>query len=258
MQDILEPNQLIVGECASVMAEWPAECVDLTVTAPPYDNLRSYRGHDFDFDRVAEQLWRITKVGGVVAWNVKDQILDSGRTLASYRQAIAFQDLGFTFHDVIIVHLANVHGTYGTRYTNQYEHMMVIAKGRPKTVNLLTVSCTEAGKTDIDNTRSESESEKITDTVTKNQPQPRGNVWSYHIGYGHHTTDKMAYQHPAIMHENLAKDIISSWSNPGDLVLDPMVGSGTTTKMAAALGRDYIGIDVSPKYIDLATKRMQE
>jgi site-specific DNA-methyltransferase (adenine-specific) len=82
-----------------------------------------------------------------------------------------------------------------------------------------------------------------------------GNIWSYDVGYGR-MGDLFASEHPAIFPEKLAEDHLLSWSNPGDVVLDPMCGSGTTCKMAAKHGRQYVGIDIAEKYCEIARKRV--
>ena len=71
------------------------------------------------------------------------------------------------------------------------------------------------------------------------------------------TPDKIAYKHPAIFPEALAHDHIISWSNPGDVVLDPFMGSGTTAKMAKLTGRKYIGFEISEEYCEIARKRLE-
>ena len=85
----------------------------------------------------------------------------------------------------------------------------------------------------------------------------RTNVWTIRNGHGFGTRDAIAYQHPATFPEQLANDHIITWSNPGDLVLDPLAGSGTTLKMAKILGRQFIGIEISEEYCTIARKRIE-
>ena len=81
-------------------------------------------------------------------------------------------------------------------------------------------------------------------------------MWSIPVGGGHSTKDKIAYKHPAIFPEKVVEDHIISWSNEGDVVLDPFAGSGTTLKMAKKLKRNYIGIEISAEYIKIIHERL--
>ena len=92
---------LIVGNCVDVMRSWPDDIIDLTVTSPPYDKLRDYKGYSFPFEEIADELFRVTVPGGVLVWVVGDRI-KRGRSLTSFRQAIYFQEIGFSAHDIMI------------------------------------------------------------------------------------------------------------------------------------------------------------
>ena len=128
--------QLIIGNCVDVMSAWSPEIIALTVTSPPYDSLRDYQGYDFPFEDIADQLYRITAPGGVVVWVVGDRI-NGGRSLTSFRQAIYFQEIGFCAHDVMIYQKKNTPFMRSNAYTNAYEMMFVLSKGKPKTFNAL-------------------------------------------------------------------------------------------------------------------------
>lgn len=247
-------NTLLVGDCVRVLADWPGNCVDLTITSPPYDNLRDYNGYSFDFEGVADGLFRVTKPGGVVVWVVGDKI-NGGRTLSSFRQGLFFQEIGFWMHDVMIYRKKNTPFMRSNAYTNAYEFMFVLSKGSPKTFNPLKEPTVRSGyEMVVHNKGPDAVNNKVLKELKKEKT--RTNIWPYAVGLGGTTRDRIAFQHPAVFPERLAEDHILSWSNVGDLVLDPMCGSGTTPKMARANGRDYIGIDISADYIRIAEQRV--
>ena len=188
-------------------------------------------------------------------WVVGDRI-NSGRSLTSFRQAIFFQEIGFTAHDVMIYQKKNTPFMRSNAYTNAYEMMFIMSKGKPATFNPLKEPTQRQGYEMLPHN-------KLSDGVNKKRraelkkEKTRTNIWSYAVGLGDGTTsDKIAFQHPAVFPEKLAQDHILSWSNPGDLVLDPMCGAGTTGKMALLNERHFVGIDISAEYIEIARKRL--
>ena len=253
-------NQIICGNCAEIMKSWPDECIDLTVTSPPYDDLRDYEGYTFDFETIAKELYRITKPGGVVVWVVGDATIDGSETGTSFRQALYFKDVcGFKLHDTMIYAKNAVSFPDTNRYYQVFEYMFVFSKGRPKTVNLIR------DKRNLNFGRAISGADRKKDGTFKARRKGkviqklgvRFNIWEYLTGKYHSTRDEIAFQHPAMFPEQLAADHIISWSNPGDIVLDPMCGSGTTCKMALKLGRRFIGIDIAEGYCEIARKRVE-
>lgn len=227
--------------------------IDLTVTSPPYDNLRTYNGYTFDFEAIAKQLWRVTKPGGVVVWVVGDATINGSETGTSFRQALEFMGLGFNC-ETMIYEVAGT-GAKGSNYYywQSFEYMFVFSKGQPKTHNLIAdVKNIRAGAICTKGRIAKNGDEKDTNIRVVPETSTRGNIWRYQVGNnGNDQTD-----HPAPFPEALARDHIISWSNPGDIVLDPMCGSGTTLKMAVEQGRNYIGIDISPEYCDIARQRV--
>ena len=259
-------NQIICGDCVEVMKSWPDECIDLTVTSPPYDNLRDYRGYTFDFESIARELYRITKPGGVVVWVVGDTTVNGSETGTSFRQALYFKDVcGFNLHDTMIYQKDACPFPERNRYYQSFEYMFVLSKGKPKTVNLIADKLNRKyGQKVAPSTHRQSDGKIVKMSANKTDPTRtikkygvRGNVWQYSPGNNKSTKDKYAYKHPAIFPEQLAADHIISWSNPGDIVLDPMCGSGTTCKMALKLGRRFIGIDIAEEYCEIARKRVE-
>jgi site-specific DNA-methyltransferase (adenine-specific) len=249
-------NKVICGDCLEVMKEIPDNAIDLTVTSPPYGDLRDFKGFTFDFEKIACELFRVTNKGGVVVWVVNDQIKKGSKSGDSFRQALGFLEVGFNLHDVMIYQKNNPFVVCKYRYTQCFEFMFILTKGRPNTFAPLTQKnkcagqhrkTTRRGKNNITTQRSQ---------VTIRDVRPKDNIWQYQIGFMHVTKDRIAYKHPAIFPEQLADDHIVSWSNPGDIVLDPMCGAGTTCKMAKINGRNFIGIDCAEEYCEIAKKRV--
>lgn len=251
-------NKIICGDNVEVLRGFPDECIDLTVTSPPYDNLRTYNGFDWDFEALANELYRVTKRGGVVVWVVNDATVNGSETGTSFRQALYFRDeCGFNLHDTMIYekNKAHVYDPRHHRYKQQFEYMFVFSKGKPQTFNPIEdVPVKNAGQSRWVSQRLPDGRIRKDRVVTLGDYQARGNVWRYDTGI----EDRIAYKHPAVFPIQLARDHIVSWSNPGDIVLDPFIGSGTTAKMAALNGRKYIGIDISDEYCELARKRVSE
>lgn len=253
----LEMDRFQVGDCVEVMRGLPAGSIDLTVTSPPYDQLRDYRGYQFDAERVARELLRVTKEGGVVVWVVGDRIR-GGRSMTSFRQAVMFQDIGFVVHDVMIYQKRNTPFMRSNAYTNCWEFMFVLSKGGPpKTFNPLKTPTVRNGEELLTfNKRPDGINRKR--KATLNSEKTRTNIWTYAVGAGGTTKDKIAFRHPAVFPEKLAAEHILSWTNEGEVVLDPMCGSGTTCKMAMLHRRRYLGIDISEEYVNIARQRIED
>lgn len=251
--------KLYCGDNVTVMREEiPDESIDLTVTSPPYDNLRSYKGFDWDFEALAHELYRATKPGGVVVWVVGDNTTNFCESLSSFKQALYFvEDCGFNLLDTMIYYKQNYAPAYPTlkRYANQFEYMFVFSKGKPKTFNPIQKPKVRNKEEKV--AFRQQDGSLIRKTKDKGrETKDASNVWEYSTG-GSCTKDKIAFQHPAQFPELLAKDHILSWSNPGDTVLDPFAGSGTTLKMAEILQRNSIGIEISEEYCEIIKERMR-
>ena len=252
-------GRVICGDNVAVMARMPQGIVDLTVTSPPYDDIRKYDGYRFDVRAVGEGLLRVTRPGGMVVWVVADQVRDDNRSLTSLRQAIAFQEMGWKVLDLIIYEKDSTPWPRPRAYRSTHELMFCFLKpGGERTFNPLLTPNRHAGRvTQSYDRRGARESPVRRDNHRVGDARPRSNVWRYSVGGGRVTPDRFAHEHPAIFPEPLARDHILSWSNPGDLIFDPMCGSGTTLKMAAVHGRRYLGIDISAEYCDLSRKRVR-
>jgi len=254
--DALPLNEIICGDTVEVMKAMPPNSIDLVVTSPPYDELRNYNGYTFNFDGIARGLFRVTKEGGIVVWVVGDKINKGNKSLTSFKQALFFQDIGFNVHDVMIYKKKNTPFMRSNAYTNCYEFMFVLSKGSPKVFNPLKTKTIRQGQEMLPfNKKADGVNKKILGELKPEKTLT--NIWEYAVGYGGSTSDKIAFQHTAIFPEKLAEDHILSWTKAGDVVFDPMCGSGTTCKMAAINKRHYIGCDISKEYVELTKKRLK-
>ena len=250
--------QLMQGDCLGRMKEIPDGSIDLTVTSPPYDNLRTYNGNNEQWGEhvwraVLEDLYRVTAGGGVVVWVVGDATIKGGETGTSFRQALHAMECGFRLHDTMIYDKAGAGGAKGSNsaYWNGFEYMFVFSKGKPRTFNPIKDRKNSAGgRTVTVTSRTAAGGSTEPRRVTVGEHGKRFNVWQIKEG-------KRQKLHPAVFPENLAHDHILSWSNEGDTVLDPFMGSGTTGKMAKQLGRNFIGIELDPGYFEIAEKRIE-
>jgi len=252
-------NKILQGNCVEVMSEFPDEVIDLTVTSPPYDNLRNYNGFSFQVEEIIKELLRVTKKGGVVAWIVADATINATETGTSFKQALAFMEAGWNLHDTMIFRKKNpIPQIYRKRYNNEFEYMFIFSKGVVKTHNPILVECLHAGL-QLNGTTYKNYSKNLQKRQKLAKPvgthKMKGNIWEYVVGK--RKEDQDAKAHSAPFPCQLANDHIISWTNPGDLVLDPMCGSGTICKMAKILGRDFIGIDISDEYCEVAKQRIK-
>ena len=251
-----ELNKVYCMDCVEGMKKIPDNSVDLTVTSPPYDNIRNYNGYRFQFEEIAEQLFRITKNDGIVVWVVGDKIKNGNRTLTSFRQALYFQKIGFNVHDVMIYRKKNTPFMRSNAYTNCYEFMFVFSKGKPRVFNPLKTKTKRSGFEPLPyNKKADGINKKALGELKKEKTLT--NIWSYAVGFGGSTKDKIAFKHPAVFPEKLAEDHILTWTNEGDLVFDPMCGSGTICKVAKLHNRRYMGIDISEEYVKIAQERIR-
>ena len=265
MSKYMEINKIYNENCLETMAKMPDCFVDLTVTSPPYDNLRTYNGYSFDFEAVAKELYRVTKQGGVVVWVVGDATVKGSETGTSFRQALYFKDIGFNLHDTMIWQKPNPTPTdpHCFRYYNAFEYMFVLSKGKPRVCNYIKEKSKNSGKKfgaapqrRYDGSSRDDRTEKLINIRVK-EYKIKSNIWGYPIGSSV-SKDKIAFKHPAIFPEQLANDHIISWSNEGDIVFDPFMGSGTTAKMAILNKRNWIGSEISKEYCEIAEKRINE
>lgn len=238
-------NNIFTENCLDTMKRMPDDFVDLVVTSPPYDDLRTYNGYSFDFESIAAELFRVMKPGGVVVWVVGDAVQKGTESGTSFKQALHFMSLGFNLHDTMIYEKnspAYPARASGNRYTQIFEYMFVFSKGKPKSAKMICDKPNKwAGFKDF--------SGKLKNPVP--EFSPRNNIWRY-------VTSFNGVKHPAPFPEQLAIDHVLTWSVEGDVVYDPFMGSGTTAKAAILSSRNYIGSEISAEYVEMAEKRINK
>jgi site-specific DNA-methyltransferase (adenine-specific) len=246
----MQINKIYNEDCLLTMGKMPDNFIDLTVTSPPYDNLRTYNGYSFDFENVGQELYRATKEGGVLVWVVGDETKKFCESMTSFKQAIYLKELGFNLLDTMIYYKQNYAPAYPTlrRYANQFEYMFVFSKGKPKTFNPIQKKKVRNKKEMVAYRQKDGTLKRKIKEIGRDT-KDASNVWNFAVGGN-------LSGHPAVFPEQLARDHIISWSNEGDLVYDPFMGSGTTAKMAIANKRNYIGSEISAEYCELINARI--
>ena len=253
-----EHGMLFNMDCVECMKQIEDNTIDLTVTSPPYDDLRKYNGYSFDFENTAKELYRITKDGGIVVWVVGDKTEKGSESGTSFKQVLYFKEIGFNLHDTMI-YMSDKPPLTHNRYEQKFEYMFVFSKGKPKTFNPIMEECKYAGSDKKARTFRHT-GDELQETHIKNKVNKekiKGNVWYFSTGYNKSTKDIIAFKHPAIFPEQLANDHIISWSNENDIVFDPFMGSGTTAKMAELNNRKWIGCELSEEYCWIIKERLE-
>ncbi len=252
----MEINKIYNENCLDTMVRMPDNFVDLTVTSPPYDDLRTYMGYSFDFENIAQEIYRVTKEGGVVVWVVGDATVNGSETGTSFKQALYFREIGFNLHDTMIWNKGGFSavGALAVRYAPVFEFMFVLSKGKPKVFNPIKDRKNKSSGQKVGGTiRNIDGSMKPIKKYIGRKFGQRFNIWDIgpqrQAGRG---------KHPAPFPEQIASDHIISWSDRGDLIYDPFMGSGTTAKMALLNNRKYIGSEISLEYCEMAETRLVE
>lgn len=253
--------ELFNDDCRNKLKELIEQKVfaDLVITSPPYDNLRSYNGEiewNFEiFKEVANLLYSILKNGGVLVWVVGDATINGSETGTSFKQALYFKDIGFYLHDTMIYHKINPIPQNHNRYEQSFEYIFVLTKGKPKTFNPILEETKNSGKifnwgnrkTKMDD--KQCRRDRNDEMLSVKKTKIKQNIFSYSVG-GERTG------HPAVFPEKLAYDQLITWSNEGDLVIDPFMGSGTTGKVCLENNRKFIGIEKVKEYFNISLKRI--
>ena len=253
----MEFSRIYNENCVETLSRMSDEMLDMTITSPPYDDLRDYNGYHCPVDEIAAGLFAKTKPGGVVIWVVGDRTVNGDETLTSFKHAFAFKDAGFRVHDTMIYAKNNpIPSDCGKRYRQCFEYMFCFSKGQPKTFNPLTQAIrqekafksfriTKVGRNDLAHNHVAPKQRKL------------NNIFSYNVGTSS-SKDKIAFQHPAIFPERLVEDQIQTWTNVGDVVYDCFLGSGTTAKVASLLKRKWLASEISAEYVQIATQRLAQ
>ena len=255
----MECGRIYNESCIDTLGRMSDDYVDMTITSPPYDDLRDYNGYHFPVEEIASSLYTKTKKGGVVIWVVGDRTVNGDETLSSFHHAITFQKAGFNVHDTMLYVKRNpIPSDCGKRYRQAFEYMFCFSKGQPKTFNPITEPTKSAGQ--------KITAFRITGKGRGNVPDEDigrelkaerkvSNIFTYNVGTSS-SKDKIAFKHPAIFPEQLVADQITTWTNKGDIVYDCFMGSGTTAKVAHLLKRRWIGSEVSAEYVAIARERL--
>lgn len=254
IKEKFEIDKIYNCDCVEGMGMMPDNYIDLTVTSPPYDSLRTYKGFEWDFEATAKELYRVTKQGGVVVWIVSDATIKGNETGTSFKQALFFKECGFNLHDTMIWYKPdryNLGSNYC--YKQTFEYMFIFSKGKPKAINLIKdvpAKCNGKARKSY-RKQPTGKVEEDPRVYIQSEYKRRNNVWE--ISYL-----RKNHGHPAEFPEELVQDHIISWSNEGDVVLDCFMGSGTTAKMAKLNNRNYIGFELSKEYCEIAEQRIEE
>lgn len=262
----MEINKIYNEGCLDTMNKMPDNFVDCTITSPPYDNLRTYKdgvGDNWNFEvfkPIADELYRTTKEGGVVIWVVGDATINGSETGSSFQQALYFKEIGFRLFDTMIYQKTGTPFPQKVRYNQVFEYMFVFSKGKPKTFNPIMKPNKTAGA--VRNSRKfRNKDGELVPSMGGKPIADMGidnNIWIIKNGMYKSTKDLIAFEHPAIFPEELAEKHIISWTNEGDLVYDPFMGSGTTAKKSMELKRNYIGSEISNEYIAISEERLAQ
>ena len=240
------------GDCREILPNMPTK-VQLVVTSPPYDNLRVYGGHDFDVASCIKPIANSIKQGGVIMWNVADQVVNGSETGTSMKQCLEFMNLGLRLHDTMIYTKPQCSFPESTRYGQAWEYMFILSNGKPSVVNLIKDKLNKYAGTSIHGIYRDIDG----------QLKQRTNCSTIIASYGcrlnyWEIANRQSINHPAVMPMEMANGHIKTWSNEGDIVLDPFMGSGTTLLSAKQLGRNAIGIEINEEYCELAVKRFTQ
>ena len=257
------PAEVVLGDCAEVLAGYAGRA-DLIVTSPPYDGIRTFGGHAWDFERVRLPIAEALAPGGVLVWVVNDEVIEGSESGTSFRQALAFLDAGLRLHDTMIYETTGiVQAMAPNRYYQSFHYMFVFSRGKPRTANMLEDRPnTHSGITAKRNAPGRNVDGSMKSYGNTFRPLAFGkrtNIWRINAGglpstNGH--PDPLRHEHSAIFPFELARDHILSWTNPGDLVIDPFAGSGTTLLAARHLRRPSVGIEIHQPYVELINRRL--
>ena len=259
---MIELNTNYNESCLDTLKRIEDNSLDVVITSPPYDDLRNYnkRGYSFPFEQIAQGLTRVIKKGGVIVWVIGDATQKGSETGTSFRQALFFKDCGLNLYDTMIYQKTGTPFPQRTRYNQIFEYMFVLSKGKPKTFNPIMKRNVTAGAIRHSRKFRNEHGEMIPAFNGKSVHEfgIENNVWVIRNGMYKSTKDIIAFQHPAIFPEELAIRHIISWSNEGDIIYDPFMGSGTVAKCSILLNRKWIGSEIDETYHNLTLERIKD
>ncbi|MCQ2348080.1 MAG: site-specific DNA-methyltransferase [Paludibacteraceae bacterium] len=258
-QDYL--NKIICGDSGEILPTFPENSVDLVVTSPPYDDLRTYNGFQVDLHAIGKELYRVLKPGGVVVMVIQDSTKNFAKSLTSFKTIVDWCDnIGFKLFETCIYHKYGTEGAWWkNRFRVDHEYMPIFFKGDRLQYfdkEPLKIPSKHGGKvmTGSGNRHTDgTTSERVTRPI--NLMKCRGTVWDYLMAGD---KNPLKRKHPAVFPDKIPYDCIRCFCPEDGIVLDPFVGSGTTAVIAKKLGRKYIGIDISQEYCNLSNERIRK
>ena len=266
---MIDLNKNYNENCIDTMLKIEDESVDLIITSPPYDDLRTYNdnikgnctsfnGYSFPFENIANELKRILKPGGVIIWVVGDATNKGSETGTSFRQALYFKEIGLNLYDTMIYQKTGTPFPQKTRYNQVFEYMFVFSKGKPKTFNPIMKKNATAGAVRHSRKFRNQNGEMIPSFNGKavNEYGIENNICIIKNGMNKSTKDEFAFQHPAIFPEELVVKHILTWTEINDVIYDPFMGSGTTAKCSIQTERNWIGSEMDKNYCNIIEKRI--
>ena len=259
-KQLAERSRIYVGSCHDAIERMAPSSVSLVVTSPPYDGRRKYKGKwSIDLVRLGQQLYRVVTEGGVAAVVIQDSRFGGGmRTGTSIRMACAWMDHGWRLFDQLVYRRHGIPGRFETCFRGDHEHIFVFCKGdRVKTIDKssLAVPSKSSGEVCRAGSLGPDGFNPIVKKIRRmGETKCRGTVWDYRNSVVEANATK--FKHPATFPDRLAEDLVRCFSAPGDLVLDPFLGSGTTAVVAAKLGRRFVGCEIAPEYVEIAKSRL--
>lgn len=254
-------DEILVGDAVETLSELEDESIHLTVFSPPYDDIRDYnKKWNLDYEALGSELNRVTVDGGVCAVVIGDGTKNFAKSLTTFRWAINWCDnCDWKLFECCIYKRHGNPGAWWTkRFRVDHEYILIFFKGKkPRFFNKepLKVDSIHAGKRFSGTDRLTNGGFKRIEPKPVNKRKCRGTIWNYSTS--NTEGNKIKLKHPATYPDQLASDLIKCFSDKGDIVLDPMSGSGTTCVMANKLNRRYLGIEINPEYRDIAVNRLE-
>ena len=264
-------NQILKGDCESVLKNLPDNCVDLIFTSPPYADQRSqtYGGIKPDdyvhwFIPKAAEFFRILKPTGTFVLNIKERVVKGERHTYVIELILEMRKQGWLWTEEFIWHKKNSYpGKWPNRFRDNWERLLQFNKQRKFNMYQEAVMV-PVGDWAKDRLSNLSETDKLRDESKvgsgfgKNISNWVGRKKVYPNNVLHMATECSNRNHSAVFPLDLPSWFIKLFTESGDVVLDPFVGSGTTAVASIQLGRNYIGIDNKLEYVEISRERIAD
>jgi site-specific DNA-methyltransferase (adenine-specific) len=264
-------NCIICGDSAVELKKLPSDCVDLIFTSPPYADSRkkTYGGiHPDHYVEwllpIAAELLRVLKPTGSFVLNIKEKTVDGERHTYVIESILGMRRQGWLWTEEYIWHKRNCYpGKWPNRFRDAWERCLHFTKNRhflmyQDAVRVPMGNWKHARLRNLSDTDKRRDESRVGSGFGKNISKWVGRELAYPTNVLHLATECSNRSHSAAFPEALPTWFIRLFTKPGDLVLDPFLGSGTTALAAAKLGRNYLGVDVRSDYCALARKAVKE